>query len=231
MGEGNDGNAALSVIIPTLNEQDHIAAAVASAFAAGADQVIVSDGGSHDATVSIAESLGVCLVQGAKGRGPQLNLGAQAARGQIYCFLHADAQLHPDSGRAMRDALRDPRVVGGNHRIHFGATAHGRFLAAFYHVIRRLRVYYGDSAIFCRPEAFAAVGGFPPFPLMEDLKFVHRLHRIGRMAYLSPRVTASPRRWEQGGVAAAWASWLVIQAAYFLRVSPHRLARLYKQIR
>jgi rSAM/selenodomain-associated transferase 2 len=221
----------LTVIIPTLNEAPNLPRAIASAFAAGADEVVVSDGGSTDGTVAIAESLGVTVLQGARGRGPQLNLGASRATGQIYCFLHADARLHPASGQAMEEVLRDPAVVGGNFRIRFGADAHGRFLAALYHVIRQLRVYYGDSAIFCRSESFDAVGGFPPIALMEDLAFVHQLHRRGRMAYLAPPVSASPRRWEHGGIAQAWASWLVIQGGYFLHVPPERLARLYRQIR
>ena len=113
--------ATLSVIIPTLNEAEAIAGAVSSALSAGADEVVVSDAGSQDATAPIAESLGARVVTGARGRGPQLNRGAEAARGQIYCFLHADARLHPASGRAMRAALRDPGVVGGNHRVDFGA--------------------------------------------------------------------------------------------------------------
>lgn len=221
----------LSVIIPTLNEAETVAGAIDSAFAAGAGEVLVSDGGSSDGTVAVAESLGVQVLHGAQGRGPQLNLGARAASGRIYCFLHADARLHPAAGRAMVASLRDPAVVGGNFRIRFGDSAHGRFLAAFSHVIRQLRVYYGDSAIFCRAQAFEAVGGFPPYPLMEDLAFVHRLHRRGRMAYLAPPVSASPRRWQRGGIAQAWAAWLVIQGGYFLHVPPERLARVYRHIR
>ena len=66
---------------------------------------------------------------------------------------------------------------------------------------------------------------------MEDLAFVRRLHRLGRMAYLRPAVRASPRRWERGGLARTWASWIVIQLGYCAGVSPHRLARLYRHIR
>ena len=223
--------ATLSVIIPALNEAEAIAGAIASAFAAGADEVVVSDGGSSDETVRIAASRGARVVRGARGRGPQLNRGAAAASGRIYCFLHADARLHPGSGRAMRAALRDPRVVGGNHRADFGRGANGRVLAALYHVMRPFRVYYGDSALFCRADAFAASGGFPPYPLMEDLAFVRRLHRLGRMAYLPTPVFASARRWERGGVARTWASWVVIQVGYWLGVPPQRLARLYRHIR
>ncbi len=92
-------------------------------------------------------------------------------------------------------------------------------------------MFYGDSAIFCRREVFESIGGFPPYPIMEDLKLVHTLYRHGRLAYLDGPVAASPRRWQEGGVARTWASWLTIQALYFANVSPHRLATLYRHIR
>ena len=66
---------------------------------------------------------------------------------------------------------------------------------------------------------------------MEDLALGARLRRVGRMAYLDGPVAASPRRWEQGGIPQAWASWVVIQSLYWLGVSPWRLATLYRHIR
>ena len=45
----------VTVVIPTLNEERRVAAAVRSALEAGASEVIVVDGGSTDATVRIAE--------------------------------------------------------------------------------------------------------------------------------------------------------------------------------
>ena len=228
---GNTTQGRISVIIPTLQEGRTIDGAVRSARRAGADEVIVSDAGSTDDTAANARRAGAIVIRGARGRGPQLNAGAAAAMGDILWFVHADARVAPESGDAIRDALRDPGVVGGNFRIRFGASRHGRLLARFYHVIRRLRVFYGDSAIFCRRSAFDAVGGFPPYPIMEDLTFVHALYRHGGMAYLPGPVSASPRRWEQGGLARTWASWLVIQGLYWARVDPQRLARLYRHIR
>jgi rSAM/selenodomain-associated transferase 2 len=221
----------ISVIIPTLQEGPTIGGAVRSAWRAGVDEVIVSDAGSTDDTAANARRAGAIVIRGTRGRGPQLNAGAAVAAGDILWFIHADARVAPESGDAIRNALLGSEVVGGNFRIRFGASRHGRFLTAFYHVIRQFRVFYGDSAIFCRRSTFDAVGGFPPYPIMEDLKFVHALYRQGGMAYLQSPVSASPRRWEQGGVARTWAAWLVIQGLYFARVDPHRLAGLYRHIR
>jgi rSAM/selenodomain-associated transferase 2 len=218
-------------VIPALAEEQAIAGAVRNAFAAGADEVVVADGGSSDRTVAEARSAGATVVMALRGRGTQLNAGAAAASGDVLCFLHADVRLAAGGIDAIRTALDDPAVAGGNFRVRFGGALHGRFLAAFYHVIRRLGVYYGDSTLFCRREAFDAVGGFPPFPIMEDVSFVNCLRRRGRMAYLDSRVAASPRRWEHGGIPQVWASWLVIQSLYWCGVSPWRLAVLYRHIR
>lgn len=86
----------LSVVIPTLNEAPNLAGAGASARAAGAGEVIVADGGSRDATTAAAH-----------------------AAGDVLCFLQADARLHPRAGDAMRLALADPRLVGGNFRVEW----------------------------------------------------------------------------------------------------------------
>lgn len=224
-------NNRVSVVIPALNEATAIGRAVRSAFDAGASEVIVADGGSDDGTATAAIDAGARVLAAPRGRGPQLNAGAAASTGRVLVFLHADGLLHRNAIEQIGQALVQPGVVGGNFRIHFGRTRHARFLAAFYHVIRQLTVYYGDSAIWARRADFEAVGGFPLYPLMEDLKLVHRLRRRGQMVYLPGPVRASPRRWQQGGLLRTWASWVVIQTLYFYNVSPVRLARLYRHIR
>lgn len=109
----------------------------------------MSDGGSPDGTAGLARTAGVeVVVEGAQGRGPQLNAGAALATEDVLWFVHADARLPPGGADAIRAALADPGVVGGNFRIVFGPSANGRVLAAFYHVIRHVRMFYGDSAIF-----------------------------------------------------------------------------------
>src|SRR5690242_1550059 len=96
-------NPELSVVIPTLNDREAMAACLAS-LASQRDlamEVVVSDGGSGDGTLELIRSSGcdfscaVTVVAGERGRGRQLNTGANAARGEKLLFLHADS-LFPD---------------------------------------------------------------------------------------------------------------------------------------
>ena len=163
-------SAIVSVVIPPLNEETTIAAAVRNALAAGADEVIVADGGSDGRTIALARAAGERVADAVRGRGTQLNAGAAEASGDVLCFMHADVRLSTDADAEIRRALAEPRVVGGNFKVRFGDVMHSRFgesthsgfLAAFYHVILQFGVYYGDSVIFCRRSVIDAVGGPPP---------------------------------------------------------------------
>ena len=67
----------ISVVIPTLNEAESLGSVLdCMNCQAGETEVIVSDGGSTDATLAIAARLGARVICGAKGRGQQLRRGA-----------------------------------------------------------------------------------------------------------------------------------------------------------
>ena len=82
--------ADVSVIIPAVNEAEFLSTCIRSAQLAGANEIIVSDGGSTDASCDIASSLGAIVVSGNSGRGPQQNAGVQKSTHPLLCFLHAD---------------------------------------------------------------------------------------------------------------------------------------------
>jgi GT2 family glycosyltransferase len=87
---------------------------------------------------------------------------------------------------------------------------------------------YGDQALFARREAYDRIGGFRPLPLMEDVDFVRRLSRVGRLALLDHRALTSPRRWETRGVLSrTLRNWRVL-LLYALGRSPERLVGLYE---
>src|SRR4051794_27779354 len=102
----------VSVIIPALDEEHRIRSAIDSSFAAGAAEVIVADGGSGDATSSVAREHGARVVAGERMRSRQMNRGASEAAHDHLIFLHADTRLPPDAAALVVSALRE-NVFGG----------------------------------------------------------------------------------------------------------------------
>jgi rSAM/selenodomain-associated transferase 2 len=215
----------LSVVIPTLNEEKCVADAVFSVRDEA--EVIVVDGGSGDATADAARRAGARVVESPPGRGLQLDRGARAARGDWLVFLHADTRLEHGWSQALLGL--PPDVVGGAFRLAVDSPRRAyRVIEAGVSLRCRLfQLPFGDQGIFARREIYGMIGGFPPFPVMEDVAFARRLARAGRMVFPAVRAFTSARRWERGGVMATTARNLGLQALYAAGCPPDRLARLY----
>ena len=223
---------AVAIVIPTLDEESSLRANLPGALAA-ADEVIVSDGGSRDGTLAVARRLGAKVVSGAPGRGPQLNRGARAASGaDAFLFLHADTRLSESALDGVRGAVAEGRV-GGGFRARFDSDRPiFRLGDRLVDLRTRLtRAPLGDQAQFASREAFERLGGFRDWPILEDLDFIRRLNRCGETVVLPLRVTTSARRYLQRGIFHTIATNWLIWVLFFLGVSPHRLARLYRHVR
>ena len=221
----------ISIIIPVLNEETTIGALLAALNDYGADELIVADGGSEDRTIEIA-SVHARIVHSGAGRALQMNAAAQYATGDTLLFLHADARLDATALAVVRKVMADPRIVGGNFDVRYDDkdwTA-----AAFTHINqcrRRFGIFYGDSGIFCLSSVFRSLGGFLPWPIMEDYEFTRRLRRAGKLDYLNEPIWVSDRRWRNDGLFRTMASWFFIQTLYYAGVPPKQLACLYRHIR
>jgi rSAM/selenodomain-associated transferase 2 len=215
----------VSVVIPALDEERHLAAAIQSVRADA--EVIVVDGGSRDTTREIAAREGARVLQAPNGRGRQLDEGARAATGEWLVFLHADTTL--ESGWADAIGALSPDVAGGAFRLAVDSTRAG-FRAVERGVRLRLRLFalpYGDQGIFARREVYARIGGIPHLPLMEDVAFVARLRGAGRLAFPPVRAFTSPRRWDRYGIVGTTLRNWSLLARYAAGQSPERLARRY----
>ena len=221
----------IGIVIPTLDEEADLAETLVIALEQG-DQVVVSDGGSGDATGQVAEAHGVAVVSGPPGRGVQLNLGAASLDTEALLFLHADTRLPPDAAEKVRAALTEG-AVGGGFLVRWESTrALLRFGGRLTNLRTRLtRCPLGDQAQFCARETFERLDGFREWPILEDLDLARRMKRLGRIELIDSPVSPSVRRYERGGTARTvttnWLIWLL----YFLGASPHRLARLYRTVR
>lgn len=221
----------LSIIIPTLNEGSNLTRLLPHVLA-GCPQaeVIVVDGGSSDDTRKVASRFPrVRLLTSAPGRAKQMNAGARAARGDVLLFLHADTFLPPGIEAAIRQALADPGIVGGRFDVRFdNPRPIFRTIAAMMNLRSRLSgICTGDQAIFVRRQVFAALGGYPDIPLMEDVELSRLLKRKGRRASLRLEVKTSARKWERDGVVRTILLMWGLRFLYFIGVTPGRLHGWY----
>lgn len=220
-------NPQISIVIPTLDEADSIAETL-DALKNFAAEIIVVDGGSSDATVSIAENYDVKILHSPCGRGTQLQIGGDAATGDVLWFVHADTIVSADCVRQIKQALQNKNIVGGNFTIRFtGERFAAKFLTRLYPQLRFLGLIYGDSAIFVRREVYQKIGGFNSFPIFEDLDFVERLKTAGKIVTLPAVVTTSSRRFAGKSFILTFTRWTILQILYWLGVKPETLLKIY----
>lgn len=225
--EGHVSDPIISVIIPALNEADTLAPTLNGLRRQDVrHEIIVVDGGSNDATTSIARPHARVL-DAPRGRALQMNCGARAAHGDILLFLHADTHLPEDGLARVRNAV-DEGYEAGAFRLAFDRSTP---LLRFYSFCTRFplpRFCFGDRAVFVRRDVFIEVGGYPEIPLFEDLELVRLLHARRRFTFLSASVTTSARRFHRHGPFRQQMRNSYLWLHYVAGRDPRTLAHLYQ---
>jgi rSAM/selenodomain-associated transferase 2/rSAM/selenodomain-associated transferase 1 len=219
----------VSVIIPALNEADHIAATL-RAVGEPSHEIIVVDGGSIDTSAQQAKEAGATVLSSVPGRARQMNAGAARASGGSLLFLHADTLLPPRWAETVVRTLRRPGVAAGAFRFLIAGNFAGKSVIEWGTGIRSrwLQRPYGDQGLFLTRALFEGMGGFADLPIMEDYEFAGRLRRRGRIVTASEPARTSPRRWETLGVFRTTLRNQWMLAGYHLGVPPRKLANWYR---
>ena len=222
--------APLSIVIPTLNAQESLPDTLASLFegvSAGIlHQVIVSDAGSQDQTVQLAEDAGCKVICGQMGRGGQIAAGLRDIGTPWVLIVHADTTL-PRGWSDFMEACFETPLTAYYFKLGF------RSLAWQAHVVSRLAnlrahllgLPYGDQGLLMHRDLLKAVGGYPELPLMEDVAMARKLR--GKLRHLPLTVKTGAEKYEQNGWFLQSSSNLIRLIRYLSGTSSDVLAQSY----
>lgn len=205
----------LSVIIPTVNEAQALPLLLGdlSQQTGVTLEIWVSDGGSTDHTVALARHAGVQVVEGAAGRGAQMNRAHAGATAPLRLFLHADSRLtRSDQLCRAIDAwqTQSGRGTAGHFPLRFAdAPAEHQGLFAFMEAKTRSGrpgTIHGDQGLLIHRDDFDALGRFDTRrPYFEDVTFSEAVFRQSRWLLLPDPLITSARRFVREGARARYA--------------------------
>jgi len=229
---GTSHDPFVTIVIPVLRDTAALTSLLSTLPVDPSVQIVVVDGGAEQGRAwdeLRARRHGVEWIRAPRGRAVQMNAGAARAQGRWLVFLHADTRL----GAGWLDFIRslDERrsIVGGSFRLALDSNA--RWARWIERGVRlRVRLFdlpYGDQALFARRDIFEAMRGYRDLPLMEDVDFVRRLRRRGRLEHADVPAVTSARRWERDGWICRTVENATLLLLFLAGWPPDSLARRY----
>lgn len=201
----------LSIIIPTLNEADYLPALLDDLAKQQniSFEIIIGDGGSTDATRSVAESFGATFASSRQGRAIQMNAAAELSSGDYLLFIHADSSIDDpcllcNAMQAITEAERIHRNVVGHFRLRFKRTTGQNEMAYRYAeektAFNRINTTNGDQGLLLAKRFFAELRGFDErLPFLEDQRIAEKIRAEGAWCTLPGSLGTSARRFETEG--------------------------------
>lgn len=220
--------APISVIIPTLNAgaalSDCLMSLMEGLDAGLIRELIITDGGSQDATLALAEAWGAEIVSGPASRGGQLRRGCARAHAEWLLVLHADTVLEAGWTGPVITHLKGTRA--GWFRLRFDRDGFAaRSVAGWANLRSRFGLPYGDQGLLVPRSLYQQAGGYPDQPLMEDVDIARALR--GNLAPIAACAVTSADKYARSGWLRRGGRNLWTLIRYFAGVAPAKLARSY----
>ncbi len=212
----------ISIIIPTLNEEENMKKLLCTLPSSFNTEIIVVDGNSSDNTRIIAKHFADKVILSEKGRSLQMRKGFEEAKGDFLFFLHADSLLPPSFDSAIRKTMENTSISLGyfdfavyeevkqsNKNDKFPQIYKSRkkslldlkvsFLIKGTNLRSKyMKRPYGDQGLFVRRKDFEN-WKLPLHPIMEDVFLVKKALEYGKIESTKTEIATSLRRWEKHG--------------------------------
>ena len=179
----------VSVVIPAFNEEALLPrlletlSTAAGRYVGGPEkiEVIVADNLSTDSTAALATAHGCRVVRVEKRTiAAARNGGAKAALGQVFCFVDADTQVHPETFNSIERALKNGDVVAGATGVQPERWSLGIAMTWAVMLPGVWLTGMDTGVVFCQRADLDAVGGYDEnLHCAEDVKFLFALKRLG----------------------------------------------------
>jgi len=226
----------LSVIVPVLNESEHLAETLrvlrAHDTASDLHEIIVADGGSTDMSLDIANISGAKVIHvSTAGRARQMNVGAASAMGDVLLFVHGDTRM-PENYSELIKRAQLSGYKSGCFRLRFD---HPSRILQFYGWCTRFDLdfmRFGDQGFFITKDEFDRSGGYrEDHRVLEDNELTRRIRKAGvPFKILEKSATTSARRYIEQGVIRLQFIFSAIYMMWRMGASQDRLVSFYRRM-
>lgn len=220
------GLSKIAVVIPVLNDRDHLRRLLTTLERHPDLELVVVDGGSSDNPQEISSR--ATFIQTTKpGRGRQVALGIKQATREWIWVLHADSFVHEENVESIGTAIS--QVRWGRFDVSLdGSRWEFRMIETLMNWRSRFTsICTGDQGMFFHQDILKQIGGFPDQPLMEDVEVSKRLRKLAKPYCSNSRLGASTRKWEADGTFRTVLRMWRYRIRYYFGASPDVLYSEY----
>ena len=187
--------------MPVLNEAQRVRDSIEQIRSLDSNvEIIIVDGLSDDDTAERAKACGVSVHSSSPGRGVQCNVGAEHASGDILIFQHIDSTLPNGALELLKQEFLRTDVQVGTFRMRFDLNHWFLNMSGYLTRFDSILTRFGDQCIVVRRNFFNELGGFPDWPLFEDVEFLRRARKRTRIWSFPMEVITSARRFQKNGI-------------------------------
>ena len=224
----------ISIIIPILNEAETIKNLlhhlIDNSSKENVAEIIVVDGGSTDGSPKIVSDFpNINLLISKKGRAKQMNIGAKAAKGNIFYFLHADACPPKHFDQLIINEVKKNNLAGC-FRMQFDSKHWWLSLASWLTQFSWRVCRGGDQSQFITKQLFEDIGGFDEtYVIYEDNILINELYSRNEFVVINKKIITSARLYTKHGIWKLQYHFWTIYVKKWFGASPKELYNYYKK--